>query len=169
MCIRDRVERLYKQFRDLGENINSKKSKGGIFDNIIPPRVVTKEYKFSNTVIDSLYDIKGLDFPSLKLIEDILLEMTERGPLISSQLVNAKIRVVGGRYNPDYLDETALKMTVNNAYLKLIKDLPISIMEPVSQVKVKASHEIVGIIMTEAISKRQGKILSIGNEEEMKG
>jgi translation elongation factor EF-G len=160
--------RDFKTFCSLNENMNTKKTKGGVFENSTKKEMVTKEHTFSNDIIDSLYSLESMSFTDLKEIRDMLLELTERGPLTSSQLVNTRIRVVGGRYNPDHLDPVTMKMTVNNCYLQAIRKLSVSMMEPVCKVVVKAKKDVINIITTEAVSKREGKILSMGNEFDQK-
>jgi translation elongation factor EF-G len=163
---RPKVAQEYKEYCLLGDNLHSQKSKGSLFDNDLEPTTVNETYTFHNKIIDSLYDIDSLKFYQVKMIEDMLVEMTNRGPLTSSKLVNTQIRVIGGKYNPDYLDDLTIRMTVNNCYLNAIRKLNVSLLEPICKINVKASPEIVSIVMSDAVSKREGKILLVGNDSD---
>lgn len=164
-----RTHKAYKKYCAMEDQINVKKSKGGLFENQETKEEATAEHTFCNEMIDSLYSLKSMKFSDLLEIQKMLEELTERGPLINSQLVNSRIRVVGGRFNPDYLDQVTMKMTVTNCYLTASRSLSISLMEPICRVQVQAKREILNVITTEAVSKREGKMISVGAQLENNG
>lgn len=133
-------------------------------NNLKKPLVL--DYIFHNEIIDSLYDLREIQFDKLLLISQTLADMTSRGPLISSPLVNARVRVTGGRFCPDYLDDVVIRMAVTNCFLKASRKLSISLLEPISRVHIEAAEHVLSAIINEATAKREAKMLMLDNEQE---
>lgn len=164
---KSKMAQAYRDFCIFDESGHLKRRGGSdLFQSGERAEPVTKEFTFHNDVSDVLYDVRDLDFRQLKLIQDMLLEMTQRGPLISSQLTNARISVVGGRFNQDYLDDVVIRMTVNNCYLAAIRRLSTCLLEPVCRVTVRAPHEVLEVILGEAVTKREAKLLTDASARE---
>lgn len=164
---KSKMAKAYRDFCIFEEDGQLKKKGGGaLFESSNRPEPVVNEYTFHNKTIDVLYDIRDLKFRQIKLIQDMLQEMTERGPLMSNQLVNARIKIIGGRFNEDYLDDVAIRMTVNNCYLSAIRRLSVSLLEPVCLISVRAPDDALKFIMSEATGKREAKLVTNGDEFE---
>lgn len=167
-----KTKKLYSRFvenmKSQSLNATDIKSDNNLFDNTKKSTLIKEDHEFHNKIIDSLYSIDGLKFREIYMIQQVLEDMTFRGPLLSSQLVNSVIKITAGKYNSKYFNDVALKMTTVECYLKAIRNLNINILEPICKIEINAERDVLQEIVNEALSKRGGELLEIGSEEEMK-
>jgi translation elongation factor EF-G len=122
---------------------------------------LNNQHDFGDNVIESIYDLSMMQYDLLAELYKTLRELTVKGPLAYSPLVDTRIVVTGGRFNPKFIDPISMRMAASETYAICLKAEHFNILEPVVEVQITCKSDSVNEIISNAISQRKGRMGAI--------
>lgn len=137
---------------------NAKFMRINLIHNPTEMQSIDPQFKFTEDIINDLYHLSALSFPMLYELQKSLQELTVRGPLTSSPLVNTKITIVDGSFNPKFIDPIIVRMTASEAFSAALNSKNCALLEPMVEVQITCRNDSVNEIISNASSVRKGKM-----------
>ena len=156
------------KFPKKSESENESEVEGQITTQYIENPLEEKPYKtnhkFSNGLISDLHKLETLSFAKLYEIKKNIENLFTRGPIMYSPLINTKVKITSGFYNPKFLDEIVLKMIGNEVYQNLLNKKNTNLLEPFVKVFVSTNSKFSNLVINEAVNNKGGRVGEIDGE-----